>query len=356
MKHATPFYSTILGVLAAVLATVSVAAADAPAYGAKDDLLPGGAGMAVRDGVVFTTAGAESFAKAKRLVAIDVANPAAPKVVSSVELKGFPQDLALAGNIAYVVDGLRLVAIDIADPAAMRILSELPITDVPEEGPQGIVLDRTLAYLACRRKGVVSVDVSKPAAPVVKATVATPFSRGVALGKVAGKTYLISADDTRGLNVILGDRIVASHPLKQGSAARVRVAGDRVFVANGGACLAVFTLAPDGQLAPHAALAAFPGSAYYGSYAYDVLPSGNRAYLAAGESGILTVELSDPARPVCTGEHKVAGTPLIRALIRDGDRLFVNGGTMDGRTRFFTFNVEDGAVPQPLGNPLDLSE
>ena len=96
-----------MGLTSALLAAVNVDAADASTYGTKDDLLPGGAGMAVKGNLVFTTAGAESFAKAKRLVAIDVANPAAPKVVSSVELKGFPQDLALAGNIAYVVDGLR---------------------------------------------------------------------------------------------------------------------------------------------------------------------------------------------------------------------------------------------------------
>jgi hypothetical protein len=349
--------AAVLGLLALLLAATGLCADEASAYGAKDDLLPGGAGIAVKGGIVFTTAGAESFAKAKRLVAIDVANPAAPKVVSSVELKGFPQDLALAGNIAYVVDGMRLVAIDIANPAAMRIVYETAVADAPEYGLQGIVLDGNDAYLACRRKGVVTVDISKPEAPVVKAAVATPFSRGVALCQVAGKTFLVSADDTQGLNVILGNRIVASQRLKRGSAARVRVDGDKVFVANGGSFLAVFTMAPDGKLSPHAEFTTVPDGGYYGSYAYDVLPVGKYAVLAAGENGILPVDLSDPAKPFAVvGAGKVPDVPLVRAVVREGDWLFVNGGTMDGRTLFFTLDAKDWPAFKMAGEPLNLSE
>ncbi len=340
-----------------LLVATGVCADEASTYGTKDDLLPGGAGIVVKGGIVFTTAGSESFAKAKRLVAIDVGNPAAPKVVSSIELKGFPQDLALAGNIAYVVDGLRLVAIDIANPAAMRILSETAIAEAPEYGPQGIVLDGNDAYLACRRQGVVRVDVSKPKTPVVKGAVATPFSRGVAVHQAGGVTHVISADDTRGMHVIRDGRIVAAQPLKQGSAARVRIDGDRVFVANGGALLAVFTLAPDGKLSLHAEFTEVPDGGYYGSYAYDVLPAGKYAVLAAGENGIVPVDLSDPARPFAVaGAGKVSASPLVRGVVREGDRLFVNGGTMDGRTLFFVMDAKDWAHVKLACEPLNLSE
>ena len=342
--------------LAMLLAGTGIRADDAATYGTRDDLLPGGAGMAIKGNTLFTTVGAESFAKAKRLAAINIADPAAPKVVSAVELKGFPQDLALSGNLAYVVDGLRLCVIDIADPAAMRIVSETALADTPEYGPQGIVLDGNDAYLACRRQGVVKVNVAKPEAPVIGAVVPTPFSRGVALVKTDGKTVLISADDTRGLTVIQDGRIVASQPLKQGCAARVRIDGDLVFVANGGAFLAVFTIAADGQLAPVAEFTTPPGGVYYGSYAYDVLPSGMRAVVAAGENGLLTIDLTDAAKPVCVGVAKVPASPLVRGVVRHGDRLFVNGGTMDGRTLLFVMDATAPADHNSIGEPLNLSE
>ena len=343
--------------LAMLLGATGLRAADAPAYGDRDDLLPGGAGMAVKGSVLFTTAGSEAFAKARRLVAVGIDDPAAPRVLSFVDLKGFPQDLALAGDTAFVVDGLRLFAIDIAKPAKMRILSETVIADAPENGPQGIVLDGSDAYLACRKQGVVTVDVSHPEAPVVGTVVATPFSRGVALYKSGDATYVVSADDSRGLHVIRDGRIVASHALENGCAAHVRVAGNRVYVANGGSFLTVLSIATDGRLAPYAEFATPLGGVYYGSYAYDVLPAGKYALLLAGENGVQAVDLSDPDRPVATaGFGKISGAPLVRSAVLDNGRLYVNAGTMNGRTLLFVMDAANLAALKPLGESLNLSE
>lgn len=342
---------------ALLLAAQGLWAGDAPAYGAKDDLLPGGAGIALRDDVVFTTTGSEAFAAAKRLVAVDVSTPDAPRMLSYVEMEGFPQDLALSGNVVFVVDGLRLVAVDTTDPAAMKVLSVTLLAERPEFGPQGIAVDGDLAYLACRRQGVVVCDVSNPAAPVRKAVVTTPFSRGVALHRHAQGVYVVSADDTRGLHVIDGERVVSSLRLPRGCAARVRLAGDRVLVANGGSFLAVCRLGDDGKLTLLVDRTLLPGGGYYGSYAYDILPIGGHALLLAGESGVVPVNLSNPAAPVCLDvDGKIPGVPLVRAALLDGSHLYVNGGTMNGKTMLVAMDVADWKNPRRVTDPLTLSE
>lgn len=343
--------------LALVLTTLGLRASEAPEYGTRDDLLPGGAGMTVRGKLLFTTIGSEPLAKARRLVAVDIKDPAAPRVLSFIDLKGFPQDLAWVGDTAFVVDGLRLVAIDTSKPSAMRILSETAIADTPENGPQGIVIDGTDAYLACRKQGVVKVDVSRAEAPVVRTVVPTPFSRGVALYKSGEATYVVSADDTRGVHVIQGDRVVASHPLPKGCAARVRVVGNHAYVANGGAFLTILSLASNGSLTLVSECATLPDGIYYGSYAYDVLPVENYALLSAGENGVKPVDVSDPAHPIASAEGgKIPAAPLVRAAVLDNGRLYVNAGTMDGRTLLVVMDAATLPALKPIGEPLNLSE
>lgn len=341
-----------------LLTSPGLRAGEATEYGMRDDLLPGGAGMAIKEKILFTTVGSEPLAKAKRLVAVDIKDPAAPRVLSFVDLKVFPQDLAVAGDTAFVVDGLRLFAIDISNPVALRILSETVIADRPENGPQGIALDGTDAYLACRKQGVVKVDVSRPEMPVVGTVVTTPFSRGVALHKTGDATYVVSADDTRGVHVIRGNQLVASYPLANGCAARVRVAGNRVYVANGGSFLTILSIASNGSLTLVSEYATLPDGIYYGSYAYDVLPVENSALLLAGENGVQVVDLSDPARPVAAaaGSGKIPSTPLVRAAILDKGRLYVNAGTMDGQTLLVVMDATSLSAFKLVGESLNLSE
>lgn len=326
-----------------------------PGYGEKDDVLPAGAGMALRGAVLFTTAGSESFAKAKRLIAVDLADPASPAILGAVALEGFPQDLALTGDMAWVVDGRRLVGIDVKDPRAMTVISETRVSDDPVHGPQGIVVDGSSAYLACRRGGVVQMDVSDPRKPVVVSTVDTPFSRGVARGTVGNETFLVSADDTQGVSVVKDGRIVFRQRLASGSAARVHVAGERVFVASGDALLSVFTLTPSGALKPVCERISQRDGGFYGTYGYGVLPEAAGAWIAAGESGLLFADLADPLHPVCAEAAAFPEAPLLRAVIRNGNYLYVNGGTLDGRTLLFVLEGTVGSSAKPVGELLDLS-
>ena len=326
-----------------------------PGYGEKDDVLPAGAGMAMRGAVLFSTAGSESFAKAKRLVAIDFSKPASPAIIGHVDLKGFPQDLALEGNVAWVVDGLRLVGIDVTDPQAMSVISETSLSDDPVYGPQGIVVDGANAFLACRRRGVVQMDVSDPRKPVVVSTVDTPFSRGVARGRVGASTFLVSADDTQVLTVTEDGRIVFRRRLAAGSAARVHVAGERVFVASGDALLSVFTLTPSGALKPVCERLSQRDGSFYGTYGYDVLPEAAGAWIAAGESGLLFADLAAPLHPVCIEAAAFPEAPLLRAVVRNGDFLYANGGSLDGRTLLFVLEGAAGSSVKRVGEPLDLS-
>jgi hypothetical protein len=44
--------------------------------------------------------------EASGLLVIDISNPASPQIVASVDTPGFAFDVAVAGNHAYVADGL----------------------------------------------------------------------------------------------------------------------------------------------------------------------------------------------------------------------------------------------------------
>jgi len=86
-----------------------------------------------------------------------------------------PEDLALVGDLLYVVDG-SLEIQDISDPAN-------PVTVGTFDGGghyKRLALDGTVAYLACWSTGVVAVDVSDPANPVQLSTVSTIQAYSVA--------------------------------------------------------------------------------------------------------------------------------------------------------------------------------
>lgn len=55
-------------------------------------------------------------------LAFRLSNPAMPELVGNLSVPGDAVDVAVAGNFAYVVDGVGLQIIDIRDPASMEIL------------------------------------------------------------------------------------------------------------------------------------------------------------------------------------------------------------------------------------------
>lgn len=181
------------------LATLaSSVAAGVPEYGRGYDVYTTSSAAVLSGETLFFTWPVDPNRPERYLVAVDVADATTPRLLDKLAIEGFPQDVALAGDRAYVVNGRDLLVVDIADPAALRLEHRLRIDGDPLRGPQGIALDGGRAWLACRRGGIKVVELRDDEAPRVVGGADVPaFVRGVTL---AGNR-LYAAGDTRGVFV-----------------------------------------------------------------------------------------------------------------------------------------------------------
>src|ERR1043166_4384642 len=127
-----------------------------------------------------------------------------PSVVSSLAITGNANDVALAGNIAYVAIGTSgLAAVDVTNPLTPKLLGTvstgvhaLGVADVTTPSAMTIIkslplpgtvwgvdvdADRHLAAVAAGGSGLILVDVTNPAAPVVQGSVITGDARETAI-------------------------------------------------------------------------------------------------------------------------------------------------------------------------------
>jgi hypothetical protein len=207
--------------------------------------------------------------------------------VGSVPTPGCADDVAVAGNYAYVLDGYLsseesgIQVVDVSDPAHPTIVSSLlmePTHRMAVAGPY--------AYVAADYNGLQIVDLSDPLDLHVVGGVQTAAPvRDVA---VAGH-YAYAADE-HGLSVI--DVTDPADP---------RVVGTATM--------------PDGGTVGVADSVAF---------------AGERAYLTTGYSGFLEVDVSDPTAPVARRRTRVnvVYTGLPPALMVSGETLYLASAGM----------------------------
>jgi hypothetical protein len=127
---------------------------------------------------------------------VNIANPAAPTEVGFYDTPGNAQDVAVAGNYAYVADGwggLRVV--DITNPAAPF---EVGFYDTPMDAV-GVAVSGNYAYVANRYSGLRVVNIANPAAPFEVGFYDTP---GFAWGVAVSGNYAYVADWDGGLRVV----------------------------------------------------------------------------------------------------------------------------------------------------------
>ena len=130
---------------------------------------------------------------------LSLANPGAPVLVGSLAMSGIQRDIAVQGNVAYVADQMgRLVTVDVATPSAPHELGSVVLGrytfNVAVDGTRAVLhsADST-AYLDV-------ADVSVPASPVIRGSVAVDAAGGVkGLALAGGRAYL--ADGAKGLMI-----------------------------------------------------------------------------------------------------------------------------------------------------------
>ncbi len=260
---------------------------------------------------------------------VDVGDPAAPVALGHV-FDIFTQDLVAtddhayaAGNYDYNQSGDGLVVVDLTTPAAPVVTATL---DVPGEA-RGVALAGDHVLIA-DGFGLRVFDLADPAQP---APVGDYESPGTAWDVVAHGDFAYLADGTT-LQVI--DISDPSAPSAVGSLAggyfrRVALAGDLLLSAAGRTltCIDVSTPASPQALGAIELLGVVEG----------LSADGLHAYAAAGWSGTHVVDLSDPAAPALVG---TLPGPADAALLH-GDVLIAGG------YRFVTAHSQCGP-PSPL--------
>jgi hypothetical protein len=168
--------------------------------------------------------------EAAGLQVIDVSNPANPQRVGGYDTSGFAQSVAVSGNYAYVADyAAGLQVIDVSNPANPQRVGGYDTSG----NASGVAVSGNYAYVADELDGLQVIDVSNPASPQrVGGYAAGGFAYGVA---VSGN-FAYLAYHTAGLHVIDVSNPVNPRRVGGNSTFAARdliVAGNNVFVAAG---------------------------------------------------------------------------------------------------------------------------
>ncbi|MGC2828166.1 MAG: hypothetical protein WB994_00865 [Candidatus Acidiferrum sp.] len=141
----------------------------------------------------------------KSLVVVDLDNPLAPRVTSTIGAPALnsPRAIAVQFRYAFVADRDGLKVLNVTDLAQPK-----PIANalVPFEDARNVYVARTYAYVSAGKQGLAIIDVEKPDAPkldqLFTANGQLNDVNDVKIGMVAGSAYAFVADGGNGLRVL----------------------------------------------------------------------------------------------------------------------------------------------------------
>jgi len=264
---------------------------------------------------------------------LDAAWPTPVPVTGSYNPGDILGGVATYGNLAYVArggGGLRVV--DIADPTAPALVTTL---SVPGSGERLQRLDDR-AYLAYSNY-LHAVDLSAPRAPSLLGSLSMLACLDVAvadtLAYVAGFTY--------GLRVVRVHDPAAMVEVGSldtpGVSTGVAVRGDIVYLADYNGGLRVIDVSDPHSPQPVTALGALAS-------AVAIALHGDYAYVACGSNGLRVLDISDPAAPALL-PARPAYLDQIKGLKVWGNYLYA----VDAGAGLLVYDISDPMVPVPIG-------
>ncbi|WNQ08876.1 glycosyl hydrolase family 28-related protein [Paenibacillus aurantius] len=255
----------------------------------------------------------------------------------SVDTPGRAVSVTTNTYYAYVTDAENgFLVVDVSNPAAPTVVSTL---DTPVSAGKVYVEDN-LAYVTDQTGGLLVIDISNPVSPYLAGKVQTTYARGV---YVSGQ-YAYVADSTTGLRVIdISDPTKPSVKsiVATGNATSVTVRDHYAYVVNGSAGLKVVDVA-DPIHPVIVGQADTPGNAQF------VVLSGSYAYIADGTTdklnGVQIVNIEDPANPVIAGSFNTAGAPGTLAV---QDNILYVG---DYFNKLHLYRIDNPVQPVKVGD------
>ncbi len=213
------------------------------------------------------------------------------------------RDFVLDGRWIYVADdnaGLQIL--DRSDEKAFKRVATLPT----KSKAMAIEKAEDTVYLTLLRGGLIAVDVSNPLRPELVSSIEEESSFSDLA--VRGTSLFVSSYANKLLEIDISDpahlEVVESVELP-GRPRRIDVQGDNVYVAAEKAGLLIVN-SPEGKPGVIISQINRPWPMSKFSKAFDVVVSGNYAYLVQAEEGLLVIDIRDPENPI---ERQVVTLP-----------------------------------------------
>ncbi len=253
------------------------------------------------------------------LVVLNVSDPTNLREVGRTDaMPDIVQDVAVAGNYAYVADGRGgLRVIDISNPSAPREVGFYPDCNAVYVAVQG-----EFAYLA--GGGLFIVNISDPEQPELVSQVEMPdyayVNKVVVVGNLAycvAYSYqfdifgIVDATDPYSPTLVSSRRIGTL-------IYDIAIAGDYAYLATWGFGLYVFYIADPSN--------PVEVGYYYHlfGWATGVAVQGDYAYVVSGLRTLRVINIADPYQPVLVGTYDISGEIL--RVVAAGQQLYIASG------------------------------
>lgn len=237
-----------------------------------------------------------------------------PRVTATLSLPGCPNSIVVDGQVAFIPSGaVGLLVVDVSNRANPVLISRI---DTPGNA-NAVAIRDGMAFVADGQRGVTIVDVSSPASPSVVSNVDTD---GDATDIVLAGSFAFVADGA-GLavvNVAMTEApfVVATLPL-DGDTRGIDLLGSLALVAADTAGLHVIDVSSPASPLLVSTLALRADET---SHAADVSVNGGLAYVADGAHAfgrLRVVSLESPENPVVVAESATDSVPIGTAFDRD---------------------------------------
>lgn len=269
---------------------------------------------------------------------INVANPGAPIQVGTYKTANIVYSVDVAGPYAYIGEFGGLRVIDVSNPALPIKVGEVPIAGWPLE----IVVTHEVAYVVDGTNGLHIIDITNEADPfevgfqqVDNATDVFVTNGYAYVVGVYGYLHVYDIDD------LTKPLLVGSLELGSGSDSIV-VDGNDAFVV-GSPYLTVVNVANPNSLGIRSVLN-IPGS-----MGRDVVIMGQKAFVASYDGGMRIVDITIPIFPTEIGSYITPG--LVRKMVVSDGYAYTMKGYSGG---LFTINITDPTHISLVGTPVPV--
>ncbi|HPG41938.1 MAG TPA: NosD domain-containing protein [bacterium] len=262
----------------------------------------------------------------------NVSNPATIAELSSYTFTaGYPYDVKMVGNLAYIADYYHIILLDLSNPANPLLLGQEDIGCLPYQ----LAVSGNFAYFACFYKNVQVYNCSDPADPFwfSEWTGPVPTARECVLDQ--NKLYV--ANREAGMSIL--DISVPQSPFLLGKYTDIFYSCNALAVKDNYVLLGDLDTLRIINCSNPQALVQVATLTLLNGYISDIKVRNSYAWVTDNYNGLIGVDISNPANPVITGNYDTPGDACHLAL--SGNYAWV----ADGSSGLRCMNIASPANP-----------